>query len=53
MYKYNHINFKGLNKNNTDRKTKKSILRFIDNVNSDKVFLIVVIIDAIKVQINS
>ena len=53
MYKYNYINFKGLNKNNKDGKTKKFIFRFIDNVNSDKVFLIVVIIDAIKVQINS
>ena len=53
MYKYNYINFKGLNKNNTDRKTKEFIFRFIDNVDSDKVFQIVVIIDAIKVQINS
>ena len=39
---------------NADSKTKEFIFRFIDNVNSDKVvFLIVVIIDAIKVQINS
>ena len=53
MYKYNYIDFKGLNKNNTGCKTKESIFRFIHNVNSDKVFLIVVIIDAIKVQINS
>ena len=42
-----------LNKYNADSKTKEFIFRFIDNVNSDKVFLIVVIIDAIKVQINS
>ena len=42
-----------MNKYNADSKTKESILRFIDNVNSDKVFLIVIIIDAITVQINS
>ena len=42
-----------LNKYNADSKTKEFIFRFIGNVDSDKIFPIVIIIDAIKVQYNS